>query len=81
MQSVVEARIAAMLDGPVPAANVSQAAVIVLDAATGAVRAMAGRQGLSLQPLQPRRRRAAAAGSSFKPFVWLAALEAGRQAR
>ena len=77
MQAVVETRIAAMLDGPGAAANVGQVAVVVLDAATGAVRAMAGGKDYRSSPFN----RAVAArrqpGSSFKPFVWLAALEAG----
>lgn len=77
MQAVVEARIAQMLDGPGVAANVGQAAVIVLDASTGAIRAMAGGRDYRSSPFN----RAVAAkrqpGSSFKPFVWLAALEGG----
>ncbi len=77
MQAVVEARIAAMLDGPGAAANVGQAAVIVIDAASGAIRAMAGGRDYRSSPFN----RAVAArrqpGSSFKPFIWLAALEGG----
>jgi penicillin-binding protein 1A len=76
-QSAVETRIAAMIDGPGAAANVGQAAVIVLDSATGAIRAMAGGRDFRSSPFN----RAVAArrqpGSSFKPFVWLAALEKG----
>ncbi|GAC1338382.1 MAG: hypothetical protein NVSMB18_04680 [Acetobacteraceae bacterium] len=42
LQAVAEARLGAMLDGPGAAAGVTQGAVIVLDAASGAVRAMVG---------------------------------------
>jgi penicillin-binding protein 1A len=76
-EGIVESHIAAMLDGPGKAANATQAAVVVLDAATGAVRALAGGRDYQSSPFD----RAVAArrqpGSSFKPFVWLAALEKG----
>ena len=77
LQAVVEARLAALLDGPGRAADAGQGAVVVLDAATGAVRAMAGGRDWRGSPYN----RAIAArrqpGSAFKPFVWLAALEHG----
>jgi penicillin-binding protein 1A len=78
LQAAVEARLAALLDGPVGArAGVSQGAVVVLDAATGAVRAMAGgrdyRQSQFNRATLARRQ----PGSAFKPFVFLAALEHG----
>jgi penicillin-binding protein 1A len=77
IQGVVEARLAAMLDGPGAAAGVGQGAVVVLDAASGAVRAMVGgrdaRESGFNRAVQARRQ----PGSSFKPFVWLAALEKG----
>ena len=77
LQAVVEARLDAMLDGPGAASGVGQGAVIVMDAATGAVRAMAGGRDYRASPFN----RAVAArrqpGSAFKPFVWLAALEHG----
>jgi penicillin-binding protein 1A len=77
VQAVVENRLDAMLDGPGAAAHATQGAVVVLDAASGAVRAMAGgrdyRQGPFNRAVLARRQ----PGSSFKPFVWLAALEAG----
>ena len=77
MQSVVEAKLAASLDGPGVAARVGQGAVVVLDVNTGAVRAMAGGRDYRTSPFN----RAAAArrqpGSAFKPFVWLNALEKG----
>ena len=79
LEAVVEARLAALLDGPGAAAGAGQGAVVVMDVATGAVRAMAGGRDWRSSPFN----RAVAArrqpGSAFKPFVWLAALEAGAQ--
>ena len=76
-QALVESRLDALLDGPGAAANVSQGAVVVLDIATGAVRAMAGGRDYHTSSYN----RAAVArrqpGSSFKAFVWLNALEHG----
>ena len=77
MQAVVEAKIAALLDGPGASANVGQAAVIVLDAATGAVRAMAGGRDYRSSPFNRAVNAKRQPGSSFKPFVWLAALQGG----
>ena len=58
------------------ALNVHQGAVVVMDAATGAVRAMVGgvgdREGYNRAVLARRQ-----TGSVFKPVVWLAALQAG----
>ena len=77
LQAVAEARLTTMLDGPGAAAGVQQGAVVVLDATTGAVRAMVGGRDWRTSPFN----RAVAArrqpGSAFKPFVWLAALETG----
>ena len=77
MQTVAESRLAAMLDGPGASAQVGQGAVVVLDAATGAVRAMVGgrdyRAGSYNRATEARRQ----PGSAFKPFVWLAALQKG----
>lgn len=76
-QAVAEARLAALLNGPGAAAKVGQGAVIILDAATGAVRAMVGggsyRDGSFNRAVVARRQ----PGSAFKPFVWLTALETG----
>ncbi|TPG49265.1 PBP1A family penicillin-binding protein [Roseomonas nepalensis] len=76
-QALVEARLEALLAGPGAAAEVGQGAVVVLDAATGAVRAMAGgrdyRRGPFNRAVSARRQ----PGSVFKPFVYLAALEHG----
>jgi penicillin-binding protein 1A len=76
-QSVVESRLAALLDGPGAAAGAGQGAVVVLDAATGAVRAMAGGRDYRTSPYNRAVIARRQPGSSFKPFVWLAALEKG----
>jgi penicillin-binding protein 1A len=77
LQAVVQSRLDALLSGPGAAAHASQGAVVVLDAATGAVCAMAGGRDYHDSPFN----RAVAArrqpGSAFKPFVWLAALQKG----
>ncbi len=77
LQSLAEARLSALLDGPGGAAGVTQGAVVALDAATGAVRAMVGgrdyQQSSFNRAVLARRQ----PGSAFKPFVWLAALEKG----
>lgn len=77
LQAVAEARLTALLDGAGAAAGASQGAVVVLDAPTGAVRAMVGgrdyRQSSFNRAVLARRQ----PGSAFKPFTWLAALEKG----
>ena len=79
IQNTAEARLTAMLDSSGAAGGVGQGAVIVLDAATGAVRAMVGgrdyRSGGYNRAVLARRQ----PGSAFKPFVWLAAIEAGKR--
>lgn len=77
LQASVESKLTGLLDGPGAAANAGQGAAVVLDAATGAVRAMAGgrdRRTSSFNRAVLARRQP---GSAFKPFVWLAALEKG----
>ena len=77
LQNVVETRLRTLLDGPGKRVRAHQGAVVVMDAATGAVRAMAGgldyAQGAYNRATLARRQ----PGSSFKPFVWLNALEHG----
>ncbi|HEY6430557.1 MAG TPA: PBP1A family penicillin-binding protein [Acetobacteraceae bacterium] len=77
LQAVAEKRLTALLAGPGAAHNASEGAVVVLDAASGAVRAMVGgrdyRDGSYNRATLARRQ----PGSAFKPFVWLAALETG----
>ncbi len=77
LQQSVNRAVSAYLAGPAAAANASEVAVVVMDAATGAVRALVGGRpdqvgGYDRAVLARRQ-----AGSTFKPFVWLAALEAG----
>jgi penicillin-binding protein 1A len=77
LQAVAEQRLTALLDGPGVAANVSQGAVVVLDAYTGAVRAMVGGKDWRTSPFNRAVLARRQPGSAFKPFVWLGALEAG----
>ncbi len=77
LQSVAETKLAALLDGPGRRVQAGQGAVVVLDAATGAVRALVGGRdyagGAYNRATLARRQ----PGSAFKPFVFLAALEHG----
>ena len=73
-----EAKLTALLNGPgAAAANVGQGAVVVLDAATGGVRAMVGGRDWHTSPFNRAVLARRQPGSSFKVFVWLAALEHG----
>ena len=74
---MAEGRLAALLDGPGAAADVSQGAVVVLDAASGAVRAMVGGRDYRQSPFNRAVLARRQPGSTFKPFVWLAALRKG----
>jgi len=77
LQSIAEARLAALLDGPGRRVGATQGAVVVLDADTGAVRALVGGRdyvGGAYDRATAARRQP---GSAFKIFVWLAALEHG----
>ena len=76
-QTVVERDLAAVLDGPGTAAMVSEGAVVIVDAATGAVRAMVGGRNFHTSPFNRAVLARRQPGSSFKPFVWLTALENG----
>lgn len=79
LQSLAEARLAALLDGAGAKAGASEGAVVVMDAASGAVRALVGGRdfhaGSYNRAVLARRQ----PGSAFKPFVWLAALEHGER--
>jgi penicillin-binding protein 1A len=77
LQAVAEARLSALLDGAGAAAGVSQGAVVALDAATGAVRAMVGGRDYHQSPFNRAVLARRQPGSTFKPFVWLAALRKG----
>ena len=77
LQGIIESRLAGLLDGAGVQAGVGQGAVVVLDAATGAVRAMVGGRDYHASPYNRAVLARRQPGSSFKPFVWLAALEKG----
>jgi penicillin-binding protein 1A len=76
-QAIAETRLSALLDGPGAAANAGEGAVVILDAATGAVRAMVGGRNFHASPFNRAVLARRQPGSAFKPFVWLTALEAG----
>ena len=73
----VENALTAMLDGPAEAVRAGEGAVVVLDAATGAVRAMAGGRDYRDSNFNRAVNAHRQPGSAFKPFVWLTALENG----
>lgn len=77
LQAAVEQRLDALLGGPGARAGVAQGAVVALDAQTGAVRAMAGGRNYRTSPFNRATQARRQPGSAFKPFVFLAALEAG----
>jgi penicillin-binding protein 1A len=76
LQTVAEAALSQAILGQGPALNMRQGAVVVLDAQTGAVRALVGgvgdREGYDRAVLARRQ-----TGSAIKPIVWLAGLQAG----
>jgi penicillin-binding protein 1A len=78
-QSVAEKRLAALLDGPGSVADVTEGAVVIVDGASGAVRAMVGGRNYRESPFNRAVLARRQPGSAFKPFVWLAALEKGMQ--
>ena len=77
LQATAEARLTALLNGPGSTANVGQGAVVVLETASGAVRAMVGGRDWHAGPFNRAVLARRQPGSSFKAFVWLAALEHG----
>lgn len=76
-QAVAESRLAALLDGPGAVAGAGEGAAVILDAATGAVRAMVGGRNFRQSPYNRAVLARRQPGSAFKPFVWLTALETG----
>jgi penicillin-binding protein 1A len=79
LQALVETKLAALLDGPGMRLGVGQGAVVVLDAASGTVRAMAGGRDRRTSSFNRAVLAHRQPGSAFKPFVWLAALEHGKR--
>ena len=77
IQQTAETKLTALLDGPGAAAGASQGAVVVLDPATGAIRAMVGGRDYHSSPYNRAVLARRQPGSAFKPFVWLTALEHG----
>jgi penicillin-binding protein 1A len=76
VQTVAEAALDHAVAAQGPALGITQGAVVVLDARTGAVRALVGgvgdREGYDRAVLARRQ-----TGSAIKPIVWLAGLQAG----
>ncbi len=77
LQAAAESHLAALLDGPGVSGGVGQGAVVALDAATGAVRAMVGGRDWRASPYNRATAARRQPGSAFKPIVWLTALEHG----
>ena len=77
LQATVEARLEALLAGPGTRAGVSQGAVLVMDAASGAIRAMAGGRDYRASQFNRATSARRQPGSAFKPVYFLAALERG----
>jgi len=76
LERAVEADLKALLDGPGAKANVGQGAVVVLSP-DGAVRALAGGKNYDDSQFNRATQALRQPGSSFKPFVYLAAMEKG----
>lgn len=76
-QNAVESRLSALLDQAGREARVGQGAVVVLDANTGALRAMAGGRDFRRSPFNRAANARRQPGSTFKALVYLAALENG----
>ena len=77
LQAVVEARLEALLAGAGARAGVSQGAVLVMDAGSGAIRAMAGGRDYRASQFNRATSARRQPGSAFKPVYFLAALEHG----
>ncbi len=79
LQAVAESQMRTMLNGPGAAADVSQGALVVLDASTGAIRAMVGGRDYQESPYNRAVLARRQPGSAFKVFTWVAALEHGKR--
>ena len=76
LQRTAEAAVGALLKGPGARAGVSEAALVVLSP-DGAVRAMVGGRDYAKSQFNRATQARRQPGSAFKPFVYLAGLEAG----
>ena len=79
LQAHVEAKLEALLAGPGARAGVTQGAVVVLDASSGAVRAMVGGRDYRDSQFNRAVNAKRQPGSAFKPIVYLAAIERGME--
>ncbi len=77
LQSVAEARLAALLGSLGAEHHATEGAVVALDAASGAIRAMVGGRNYRDSSYNRATLARRQPGSAFKPFVWLAALQKG----
>jgi penicillin-binding protein 1A len=77
LQALADQRLSAMLAGPGQLMGAHEGAVVVLDADSGAVRALVGGKGYGEGQYDRATLARRQPGSAFKPFVWLAALEHG----
>ncbi len=77
MQAAAETQLSNLLNGPGVTRHVGQGAVVVMDVGSGAVRAMVGGRDFHTSPFNRAVLARRQPGSSFKIFVWLAALETG----
>lgn len=75
-QRAAEQRVAEILTGPGPAANVGQAALVAMTS-DGAIRALVGGRDYDSSEFNRATQARRQPGSAFKPFVYLAALESG----
>jgi penicillin-binding protein 1A len=78
MQRAAEQHIRDMLDGPGAKADVGQAALVAMSN-DGAVRALVGGRNFGASEYNRAIQAKRQPGSAFKPFLYLAALEAGRR--
>jgi penicillin-binding protein 1A len=77
LQRAAQERLRTMLDGEGRDLHAGEGAVVVLDPASGAVKALVGGRSYKASPYDRALKAKRQPGSAFKPFVYLTALEAG----
>jgi len=77
LQRASQEQLRKLLDGEGRALHAGEGAVVVLDPATGAVKALVGGRSYKASPYDRALKARRQPGSAFKPFVYLTALEAG----